>query len=209
MNPFDWTGPLFLAFYTALAIGVIATVVMSRKAAESGPAPAIGLTDPYMLAFLRGGHIETIWTAMVALFDRGLLEPKGAKWRLARRDAARFANVPVEHAVLEECKTSKETKQILESSRAAGACQEYQAVLERAGALPAGDMTSARSVRLFIAVGLLTAVAVTKIFIGLTRGRPVLFLFLLWVGTVYAVFLLARPRRTCIGDQLLRDLLRL
>ena len=107
MNPFDWTGPPFLAFYTALAIAVMAIVVMRRRAAESGPASAIGLSDPYLLAFLRGERSETIWTALVALFDRGLLLPEGAGWRLARPDAAGFANAPVERAVLAECKTSR------------------------------------------------------------------------------------------------------
>jgi uncharacterized protein (TIGR04222 family) len=205
MNPFDWTGPPFLAFYTALAIAVLSTVVMSRRAAESGPAPAISLSDPYLLAFLRGGPIETIWTALVALFDRGLLLPDGAAWQLARPDAAGFAGAPVERAVLAQCETSRETKAILESSGAVGACNQYQAALERAGALPAGDIVRARIVRLFIAVGLLTAIAATKIFIGLNRGRPVLFLILLWAASVGVLFLITQPRRTHIGDQLLRD----
>jgi hypothetical protein len=60
VNPFDLRGPEFLLFYTALSALVIIAVVMLRRKAESGPIPRIDLSDPLLIAFLRGGHSEAM-----------------------------------------------------------------------------------------------------------------------------------------------------
>jgi uncharacterized membrane protein YgcG len=59
MNPFDLPGPLFLLVYTIFAGLVISGVVFARRRAELSPStPRIDLSDPYLIAYLRGGEKE-------------------------------------------------------------------------------------------------------------------------------------------------------
>jgi len=59
MNPFDLPGPQFLLFYIIFAGLVITGLVFWRRRAESSPStPRIDLSDPYLIAYLRGGEKE-------------------------------------------------------------------------------------------------------------------------------------------------------
>ena len=59
MNPFDLPGPQFLLFYIIFAGLVISGLVFWRRRAESSAsAPRIDLSDPYLIAYLRGGEKE-------------------------------------------------------------------------------------------------------------------------------------------------------
>ena len=59
MNPFDLPGPQFLLFYIIFAGLVILGLVLWRRRAESSPStPRIDLSDPYLIAYLRGGEKE-------------------------------------------------------------------------------------------------------------------------------------------------------
>jgi hypothetical protein len=59
VNPFYLSGPQFLLFYIVFAGVVIAGVVFWRRRAElSASTPRIDLSDPYLIAYLRGGEKE-------------------------------------------------------------------------------------------------------------------------------------------------------
>ena len=66
MNPFDLPGPQFLLFYLGLSAAVIVALVVARKFAESSAAPKLDLSDPYLIAYLRGGDAETLRVAAVS-----------------------------------------------------------------------------------------------------------------------------------------------
>ena len=74
MNPFDLYGPQFLAFYAALTVATMIVVVVLRRRRELARWSSVELTDPYLIAYLRGGKNEVIRTAIISLVDRGLLE---------------------------------------------------------------------------------------------------------------------------------------
>ncbi|HUQ94935.1 MAG TPA: hypothetical protein VM120_24870 [Bryobacteraceae bacterium] len=73
MNPFDLTGPQFLVFYFVFASLILVTLDQLRRAREGGTVDA-RLTDPYQIAYLRGGKQAAIQTALVA--DRSQ-DPEG------------------------------------------------------------------------------------------------------------------------------------
>lgn len=67
MNPFYLPGPQFLLFYTVFAAIVLGGLVFWRRRAELSPAPArIDLSDPYLIAYLRGGEKEVLRVAQHA-----------------------------------------------------------------------------------------------------------------------------------------------
>jgi uncharacterized protein (TIGR04222 family) len=67
MNPFDLSGPSFLAFYIGVAIIVVVVAKLAIDAAEGGAPPALPLGDPYQIAWLRGGTPEAARIAVLAL----------------------------------------------------------------------------------------------------------------------------------------------
>jgi uncharacterized membrane protein YgcG len=59
VNPFYLPGPQFLLFYTIFAGVVICGAIFWRRRAELLPStPRIDLSDPYLIAYLRGGEKE-------------------------------------------------------------------------------------------------------------------------------------------------------
>ncbi|HEX2521692.1 MAG TPA: hypothetical protein VHP35_06150 [Terriglobia bacterium] len=60
MNPFDLTGPQFLVFYLAFGGCVLLALNFIRKARESSDNSKVTLTDPYLIAYLRGGKNEAL-----------------------------------------------------------------------------------------------------------------------------------------------------
>ena len=76
MNPFDLTGPQFLLFYLIFAGLVISGLVFWRRRAESSASmPRIDLSDPYLIAYLRGGEKEVLRVAKYASSSTGLRKP--------------------------------------------------------------------------------------------------------------------------------------
>lgn len=76
MNPFDLPGPQFLLVYIFFAGLVIAGLVFSRRHAElSSSMPRIDLSDPYLIAYLRGGEKEVERVARYANSSNGLSKP--------------------------------------------------------------------------------------------------------------------------------------
>ena len=58
MNPFDLSGPEFLVFYICVALMVIIALKLAIDEAEGGAPRALPLSDPYQIAWLRGGTPE-------------------------------------------------------------------------------------------------------------------------------------------------------
>ena len=72
MNPFDLAGPTFLLLYGVLSLFVLLGAWLHRKRSESGSISRLDLSNPYLIAYLRGGENETVeqgggpsgWTPM-------------------------------------------------------------------------------------------------------------------------------------------------
>jgi Protein of unknown function (DUF692) len=77
MNPFDLSGQSFLIFYIGVALIVIITLKLVIDEAEGGVPRALPLSDPYQIAWLRGGTPEAARIAVLSLTDRGLLAVSG------------------------------------------------------------------------------------------------------------------------------------
>ena len=61
MNPFNFSGSAFLFFFL-IFIGVvnIALRMWQRHIEAMGPMPKLDLSDPYRIAYLRGGAAESL-----------------------------------------------------------------------------------------------------------------------------------------------------
>ncbi len=171
MNPFDLAGPQFLLFYLIFAALVITGSVFWRKRAELTESPRIDLSDPYLIAYLRGGEREVLRVATVALIDRGLLVRAGSQLKRAENASPDSVHRPIEKALLNKYARSGEMSWMFEDDGLSKGCEPYGRTLRRARLLPDEWVNQRRLMRLVVSCFLLSGVGLTKVLIALGTGR--------------------------------------
>src|SRR6187455_2690991 len=106
MNPFELSGPQFLAFYAMLGAGVVCAVYVLKRRAEGGEPIRLPSTDPYLIAYLRGGPTEAVRLGVTVLVDRLLLELEGDRVVRRERVSPTHGSNDLERAILEQCETA-------------------------------------------------------------------------------------------------------
>jgi uncharacterized protein (TIGR04222 family) len=210
MNPFDLSGPEFLIFYICVALMVIIALKLAIDEAEGGAPRALPLSDPYQIAWLRGGTPEAARIAVLSLIDRGLLTVRGDNL-LNLSPVQSVIREPIERAILGRCAQSgTPATAVLDDPAVERACAPYRAQLERLRLMPDAAMRAARYRWFAIAAAILLGIALGKIVIAFGRGRyNVEFLITLTVIGLGVVWFLVRRRRTHLGNRMVKDLRRL
>ena len=207
INPFELTGPEFLIFYVLLGVAVIAGLYVMRRIAESGPVPTIDYSDPYLLAYLRGGEIETMRVAAVSLIDRGLLQLSDERLTVVDDKAIELVRRPVESAVLRRAQAATSVHSFFDSRTIKDAAAEYKAKLQQLRLLPDKQISNARTLQLVIALGILLGFALISIVAAAMRGRHNVFFLLLLAGVFCSIAIRRHnPFRTALGNALLADI---
>ena len=207
MNPFDLTGPQFLLFYLILSALVMIVLVYLRRSAESPATPKLDLSDPYLIAYLRGGEAETLRVAAVSLIDRKLLVATGTELKCAEHASTASVRRPIEKELLRKFKSANEAGLIYEDAGLLATCKPYEKTLKQAGLLPTEWMERARMTRVGVACFLLAGIALAKIFIALQRGHTnIWFLVILTAVAIFFVVKFSFPRLTESGKAMVADL---
>jgi uncharacterized protein (TIGR04222 family) len=208
MNPFDLPGPQFLGFYAMLGAVVLWLLYSAKQRAEGGQPVRLPSNDPYLIAYLRGGAVETVRLGVAVLVDRQLLAI-GSGDTVARREGvtANHGSNAVERAILEECAKAEHPRDLASSHRLLHiARQSYEPPLLQMRLLAGPDTRLRRTFEAGLAMIVLVVIAGIKVAIGVARNRPVSFLVLLTIGFVALTFVITRGRRTVLGDRVLSDL---
>jgi uncharacterized protein (TIGR04222 family) len=206
MWPFDMRGPEFLVFYLCIGAIVITAEALLRHAGESPDTPKVNLSDPYLIAFLRGGKNEALRVVTMALVDRNLLATAGTKiesteaaWGKARSE--------LEQKIVRHFTPSAEASTLFKMKEADPEMARYQEELTRLGLLPDEDVKQVRLLRMWIALLVVLGIAVTKIIVALSTGhRNIGFLCILAVLFTVAIVLISQARLTRAGKSMIRDL---
>ena len=206
MNPFNLSGPDFLVIYIFFSTGVLVAAWYFRRQAESGPTPKMDLSDPYLIACLRGGETEVLRLGVLALIDRGLLIADNTWIGRAAHATQKDTHNAVEAAVLRAVGTRTPVASILNDVSLKKECRPYREKLEAGGLLPDESTKSQRRRRFLLASMALAGVGVIKIAIGLSRDRPVVFLFILTIAAVIVLAGASFSRLTARGRQAIDDI---
>ncbi|HKR10804.1 MAG TPA: TIGR04222 domain-containing membrane protein [Pyrinomonadaceae bacterium] len=206
MNPFDLTGPQFLLFYVIFAGLVLTGTVFWRRRAELTGSPRIDLSDPYLIAYLRGGEKEVLRVATIALIERGLLVRNGKQIQCASNVSPAAAQKPIEKALLKKYARAGVASSMFEDDGLSNACEPYGNTLRQARLLPDEWVTQNRWIRLAVAGSLLGGVALTKVLIAVAAGRTnVGFLLALTMIAIVVAAKFSFPRLTESGKAMIED----
>jgi len=207
MSPFDLPGPLFLVFYLFCGGIVLIGVAMLHNFAESRDTTKVNLSDPYLIAYLRGGRREALRVATVSLIDRGLLKVSESKISAVASNAASGVRSPLEHQLLKLCQVTKEASSVHSEHCFDSEMDRYEAELAQLGLMPTGSIKTERAQRLVLVLAILWGVAVTKILLALERGHTnIQFLIILAIVFGVVAYKITHPRQTGRGKALLADL---
>lgn len=206
MNLFEMRGPEFLLVYLIFSFFVILALWLYRRYAESGLPPRFNLSDPYLIAFLRGGENETLRLAVLSLVDRGLLIADDTTIRRSERAFPTDAKNALEDAILRKTSSNTEASSIFSDPQLKETCAPYRAELERVGLLPDAETKRDRLLRYGLALLPLAGLAIIKINIGLSRNRPVGFLVILAIIAAIIAAVASFPRLTARGREALDNI---
>ncbi|MBC7853131.1 MAG: TIGR04222 domain-containing membrane protein [Pirellulaceae bacterium] len=220
-NPLNWTGPQFLAFYLALVIVAALLALVTRLVVApqttaidfKRPAPL----DPYEVACLVAGPDRAVQAAFAAMMQAGTLRLATEEVRsrgvftktstkIHQGKALPKGAPPLEQALFDAAAVPAEILAPLTAAGMPVAKDINESLVER-GLLQAGS-ASARAVAASLIMAAPLLIALPKIAVGLSRGRPVEILAFASVLTGLAAlgFLLARTRLSASGRALLDSL---
>jgi uncharacterized protein (TIGR04222 family) len=209
VSPFDLRGPEFLVFYLVLGTCVLVALYCLRYAGASDP-PQVNLSDPYLIAFLRGGRNEVIRVATISLIDRGLLETSGTRVASVRDKSAAALRIPIEKRLFAHFDTPAEASSLFKPDVFDYETTPYESELARLNLIPGEGAEWARNAPRILAMAVLWGVALIKILMALARGRSNIgFLMILAIAFGWGAWLLGRPRITRRGIAMLSSLRKL
>ena len=217
MNPFNFYGPQFLVFYAALLVILSIGIIYWRNLKESSAdSSQNNLTDPYLIAYLRGRCNEALRVAVISLIDRGLLKvdekakglfKKEYKLEVTKQSAGNFVNRLIEKAIIRKFEKSDNPTAIFSDADLASECEDYETKLTEWGLLPDENVKFDRMMCYIFSLCIAWGFAITKIVIALSRGRHnIMFLILLAVVYSFLAYRIANPFRTKKGNLVLKEL---
>jgi uncharacterized protein (TIGR04222 family) len=214
VNPFDLSGPDFLTLYLILVVVVFAAAGVARwllRVPAGMPPMGIRGLDAYETALLAGGDKAAVKTALAGLVHRGLVKADTVK-RLLLPSGQPGAKLPaLEYELLDDITSSGgmgvDTATSQTPTRSMTVMRER---LETLGLLLTDTQAVwARFVPLILAL-CLPAFGMIKIFVGISRGRPVGILVMFCIASVIGAFAVfgRRPLRSRSGDEALASIQR-
>ena len=208
MNPFDLPGPEFLALYAMLGMGAVWTVYQLKQRAEAGEPGRLPVSDPYVIAYLRGGAPEAVRLGVAVLVDRQLLAIGAGDTVTVREGVtAMHGSNDLERAILEQSTVATDPRDLVLSARLQEiARRSNEPTLLHMKLLADADVRARRALEAGLAIVVLVVVAAIKVAVGLVRDRPVSFLVMLAIVFVAVTVVVTRGIRTVRGDRILADL---
>ena len=210
MNPFNLTGPEFLALYAGVAVAALGGAALLRWYLRQPSDDFFAeepVLDTYEVAFLSGGTERAVQAALGRLVKDGMLYvDAGERSVFCEKSPPREAHW-LERAVYVATEGKNASLQEMRR-RAAPAAARLEQRLQELGLLLAPNQ--ALLVRWLPSLLILAAVLFggIKILVGLSRNRPVVYLFMACTLMVmFAVVALAsKPWRSRRGDRFLKRL---
>ncbi len=212
MNPFNLYGPQFLIFYTGLGISILLVIYLLWFNRDSDYPDSIvtskTTSDPYKIAYLRGGANEALRVASISLVDRGILKIEDNDFIVTDKKAdPSQVTRQIEKDLVAHFKTKNKATSIFTAPRLKESCLSYQTSLGKEGLIPD---SSQRAFKYLLGTGAyltLIGTSIIKIGVAFSRGRyNVMFLVMLTTFFCGFLYFLLMRRQTKKGASFLSSL---
>jgi uncharacterized protein (TIGR04222 family) len=207
-NLLDLRGPQFLGVYALLFATALAVAFLLRRVMSGPPQvpPEAHRLGPYEIAAIAGGERLAINTAIASLCQQNVLMPQPGSRSVELTGATPRLSDPLERMIYGFVnsvgkRTVHEVHRKVPVGLAVRRPTELGLLLPPQARLAAA-LTSAAPMFALLVLG------INKVLIGVTRNRPVLFLILFCILTLYVAIILVikAPRRSRAGEALLAEL---
>ncbi|MBE9127118.1 TIGR04222 domain-containing membrane protein, partial [Coleofasciculus sp. LEGE 07081] len=213
-NPLNFTGSEFLRFYLLVASAVFLVAYCLRwylrQPAANFSSSTVSL-DTYETAYLVGGKNKVIETAIASLVQRGHLKPQPTTRSLILEKPLPADSHPLERAIAKVIKTDGRIERVKASvSTTINQICDRQICdrLQHLHLLVSKNQAKVAQQLPAMAVFAVLLLGISKIGVGISRGKPVGFLFMLCLFTaiVGLGFLYIPVFRSRYGDRVLADI---
>jgi uncharacterized protein (TIGR04222 family) len=208
LNPLDWTGPAFLVLFLALMVAsTLFAAAWRRAAVETGRGDQVHELDPSAMAMLAGGEARVVERAVGELLTRGVARFDASSRRLAVTEVPHDLDDSARD-IAEALRCDGDVGTVL--TRCRTVLDRLRGQLVQRGLWLDAQTASRIALRSTLAPGLVLALGIAKIAVGLSRDRPVALLVVLCLllAAVTLGFALKRPSRSRSGDRVLAELTR-
>jgi uncharacterized protein (TIGR04222 family) len=220
-SPLEMTGPEFLALYGIVtAMVIVASIVVRRWLRTDEPVGDVTQLEPEEVACLGRGAAGVLQSCLAGLVAGGrmrVIEKPGTKlgpvtigtstYRLKSCAPAESANSWIERAMLlaGQSADGAEAAEILKHAKPVA--EQVESKLQSRGLLETSESFGPARWWPIIMIAGLIVFGLVKLIVGLSRGKPIVFLAIWLVALVVVMILFGRkPLRTIRGAQLLKDL---
>jgi uncharacterized protein (TIGR04222 family) len=213
-NPLDWRGPDFLLlfaslFLVALAVALLLRYALRREWGDGDISDDGQITDPYEIAFLADGKQRVIQTATATLMQSGVLSTsrRGARTVFVAEQPLPAHAHKVESAVHAALIAADGDARGPRFQKLVGTTvSNIEQQLAGRGLVETNQSFSAARWSSLIVMTPVLLLGMAKLFVGISRDRPVGFLAvgLFAVGAVMAWLAFSKPRCTRAGKAIWR-----
>jgi uncharacterized protein (TIGR04222 family) len=217
------TGPEFLALFAILIVAVAIICWHRRRSRDSSmelsPLVLPSIFDPYEIAYLRAGENELARVLIVGLMERKYLQittPESKWWNLFPQ-GKRIEQAPDHPDLAELSAIERETfdwfdyprtpEQVFQGARAgmidlpstfSSHTLKYEHNLRAQRLLTSEELREEARWIVSLGIAVVAIIGLARLFIGISRGRPVGFLILMGIVGAFAIAKAGRPGRVSL-----------
>ncbi len=214
-------GPTFLGYFICLSFVCIllGRLWVNADGSTQYPLPELTRFDPLSVAALRGSWASVIRTAIFSLWNRKLVEIKITKhwWKrdeikIIRMPKRKEVLSPIEEEIYRLLLTPSEPSDLLQDTgfreRIQGHLEPINRQLKELHLVRSASDRFRAWIATLVMARVIGAVGGTKLYLGITRGRPVLFLIILLIVSLIVLFGVLKPQAifTKLGRHYLKEL---
>lgn len=194
----------FLISYSVAGGSILVAVYLVREIAENGELPKWNVTDPKLIACLRGGIPEVIRIATVSLVERGFLRLNWNVLIAVPEKSSTGVECPVERRILDLTRESQPASMLLSDRALQAECEPYEADLRKVGFAPDRYQIRRRFMLCVTGLFLVLGVGIAKVVMAVSQGKRNVW-FTIGLMALFSIVLCfsVRPNRTRLGKKFL------
>lgn len=213
-NPLNLNGSEFLWFYflvTSITLVIARNLRWFLSTSVNNSLNESCSLNGYELAYLNGGAYRAVDAAIAKLVQDKVIKVSATSRTLHLENAPSANSHPLEKSIAEamiEESISGTNYAAIETirTRVISATNPIKRNLENQGLLVSDRQAKKIQIATAIPVLAVFLLGISKIFVGISRGKPVGLLIVMCILTViFALLLLAKPHRTRFGDRTLNS----